>query len=191
MLLVAAPRVIGHWARVPDQPRRLFDLRAWNPADRLDGVGRVLPAQAGIELESRMADDLAAACADAVFAVKREASRASIILAGILSGILSGRGVVRHQPRSTLIPRKEPARIAIRRNVRLGQQPAGVGAHEMRPIAPLADEIAVEPAVLDHDIRDAERERAVGTGPHAQPQIGLAREPDMARIDHNQPHAAL
>ena len=45
--------------------------------------------------------------------------------------------------------------------------------------------------MLDHDIRDAERERAVGTGPHAQPQIGLAREPDMARIDHNQPHAAL
>jgi hypothetical protein len=55
---------------VPDQPRRLFDLRAWKPADRLDGLGRVLPAQAGIELESRMADDLAAACADAVFAVK-------------------------------------------------------------------------------------------------------------------------
>ena len=36
VLLVAAPGVVGNRARVPDQPRGLLDLSAWDPADRLD-----------------------------------------------------------------------------------------------------------------------------------------------------------
>ena len=45
--------------------------------------------------------------------------------------------------------------------------------------------------MLDHQVGEAERERAVGAGPHPQPDIGLAGEAGVARIDHDQPHAAL
>ena len=38
---------------------------------------------------------------------------------------------------------------------------------------------------------EAERQRAVGAGPHPEPEIGLAGEADMARVDDDQPHAAL
>ena len=50
---------------------------------------------------------------------------------------------------------------------------------------------SVVPAALDHQVGEAERERAVGAGAHAQPDIGLVGEPGVARIDHDQPHAAL
>ena len=83
------------------------------------------------------------------------------------------------------------ARVAARRQVALGQQATGVGAHQQRPVAPGADEVAVVPAALDHQVGEAERERAVGAGPHPQPDIGLAGEADMARVDDDQPHAAL
>ena len=61
----------------------------------------------------------------------------------------------------------------------------------MRPVAPVADEVAVVPAALDHDVGEAQRQRAVGARAHAQPDIRLAGEPDMARIDDDQLHAAL
>ena len=55
----------------------------------------------------------------------------------------------------------------------------------------VAHELAVVPAVADHDMRKTERERPVGAGANAQPEIGLAREPDMARVDDDELHSAL
>src|SRR5260370_7832071 len=59
----------------------------------------------------------------------------------------------------------------------------------MRAIAPVADEFAVVPGVLDHQIGEAECQRAVRARAHAQPDIRLAREAGTAGIDgkHLQP----
>ena len=122
-----------------------------------------------------MADHFAVARGDAVFALEREARAVA---------------VVRHRTGWRGVP-GEAGRIAVRRQVALGQHPAGVGAHQHRTVAPGADEVTVVPAALDHQVGDAEGERAVGAGPHPQPEIGLVGETDMARIDHDQPHAAL
>ena len=79
---------------------------------------------------------------------------------------------------------------AARCHVALGKQSAGVAAHQQRPVAPIADEIAVVPAALDHQVGEAERQRAVGAGPHPKPDVGLVGETDLARVDHDQFHAA-
>ena len=168
---------------MPEQPRGFLDLGARNPADRFDGLRRVAPAEPGVQLEGRVADDLALRRGDTVFAVQREAGAVAVVLAG--------GGVIRHQPRRRAVPGEDAARIAVRFEVAFGQQAAGVGAHQVRPVAPLADEVAVVPAALDHQMGEAERQRAVGAGPHPQPEIGLAGEADMARVDDDQPHAAL
>ena len=71
------------------------------------------------------------------------------------------------------------------------QQPPGIVAHQQGPVAPRPDERPVVPAVLDHQVGEAERQRAVGARADAQPDIRLGAEPDLARIDHDQLHAAL
>ena len=52
-------------------------------------------------------------------------------------------------------------------------------------------ELAVVPAAFDHHIREPERKRSIGAGPNAQPEVCLARESDMARIDDDEFHPAL
>ena len=61
----------------------------------------------------------------------------------------------------------------------------------MRRVGPRPHELAVVPAAADHDMRETERERPVGARANAQPEIGLAGEPDMARIDDDELHPAL
>jgi hypothetical protein len=71
------------------------------------------------------------------------------------------------------------------------QEPAGIGANEMRRIGPRPHVLAVVPVAADHHMRKAERKRPVGARANAQPEIGLAAEPDVARIDDNELHPAL
>jgi hypothetical protein len=82
-------------------------------------------------------------------------------------------------------------RTAMRFEVARGQQAAGVGAYQVRPVAPLADEVAVIPAALEHHMGKAERQRAVGARPHPKPEIGLPGEAHVAGINDDQPHVAL
>jgi len=82
-------------------------------------------------------------------------------------------------------------RIAVRFEVPLRQKAARIGAHQHRPVTPATDEVAVVPAALDHQMGEAEGEGAVGPGAHPEPEISLVGEARMARIDHDQPHAAL
>ena len=58
-----------------------------------------------------------------------------------------------------------------------------VGPHQERAVGPFGDEVAVVPPALDHHVGEAERQRPIGSGPHPQPDIGLAGETDPARID--------
>ena len=64
-----------------------------------------------------------------------------------------------------------------------GEHAPGIHADQMRPVGPVLDEFAVVPAVFDHHAGHAKRQRAVGSGPDAQPLIGLGGEASMARID--------
>ena len=130
-----------------------------------------------------MADHFALRRTDTVFAFEREA--------GAIAVVAAGGGVVRDKPRRRAVPSEEAARIAGRREILPGQQAAGIGAHQQWSIAPVADEVAVEPAALDHHIGDAERQRAIGARPHPQPQIRLVGETGVAWVDDDQPHAAL
>jgi hypothetical protein len=163
---------------MPDQARGFFDLGAWDPADRFDHFGRVAPAKPRIELESGTANHLSLQRGDAILPFQREARAVSTVAAG--------RGVVRDRLGGRSIPREKAVRIAMRRKIALAQQSAGIGAHEERHVAPITDEVAVEPSPLDHQIGDAESERTIGAGPHPQPQSGLAHEAYMTQIDNNQ-----
>ena len=144
---------------MPDQTCRFLDLRARDPANCFDLFRRIAPAEAGIELEDRVANHLAPRGHNSVFALERK----------IGAVITPGGSIVRHRPRCGAVPGEGAARISRRCEILLGQQTAGVGAHQQRPVAPIADEIAIVPAALDHDIGDAEGEGAVGARTHPEP----------------------
>ena len=114
-----------------------------------------------------MADDLALRRGDPVFALQREVGAVAVVPARRWCHTAPAV-----PPRSSQANKRRASPSGV--EVALGQQPAGVGAHQVRPVAPLADEVAIVPAALDHQIGEAERERAVGAGPHPQPDIGLA-----------------
>jgi hypothetical protein len=74
---------------------------------------------------------------DAVLALQGKAAGVAVVAAG-------GR-IIQHEARRRAVPGEEARRIAARIEVALGQQPARIGAHEVRPVAPVADEITVVP----------------------------------------------
>ena len=82
-------------------------------------------------------------------------------------------------------------RIAVRREIAFDEQAPRIGADQERPVAPSANEIAVVPSTLDHQISEAECEHSIGARSHSEPEVCLGSEPDVTWIDHDQPHAAL
>ena len=76
-------------------------------------------------------------------------------------------------------------------DIRFAEEAAVVFADEERAVGPVADEVAVEPAALDHDVSDRERQRRVGPGPHAEPLVGAVGEPDSSGIDDDEPRPAF
>ena len=73
----------------------------------------------------------------------------------------------------------------------MGQQTPVVGAHEQRAIRPVANEVSLVPAALDHDVRDAEGKGSVRSRPHLQPNVGFLGRTGATRVNHNQARAAL
>jgi hypothetical protein len=106
---------------VPHQPRGFLDPGTRNPADRFDGLRRIAAAQPCVQLEGRVADDVALRSGDTVFTGQREAGAVTVVLAG--------GGVIRHQSCRCAVPGEDPVRIAVRFEIAGGQQPARVGAH--------------------------------------------------------------
>ena len=80
--------------------------------------------------------------------------------------------------------------VAVGREVGGREQPAGVLAHQQRPVGPVADEVAIVPALREHHRGQPEGERAVGAGAHAQPLVGAGGRARAPRIDHDQRGAA-
>ena len=168
---------------MPDQPGGLFQLRPRDPADRLDRLGRIPAAHLGIELKGGATDDFAVRTGHPALALQRDARCVAIVAAG--------NRIVRHEPRGCRIPGEIAAPVAVRRQIALGQQAPRVGAHQQGTVAPEADEVAVIPPFLNHQVCEAKSERPVRAWTHPHPHIGLAGEPNVARVDHDQPHAAL
>ncbi len=183
VLLDPAPGEVGDGPRLPEQAGRLLDLFAWNPGDRLDRFRGVAPAEIGGELERGPAGKIASRRGNGVLAEEGRLGAVPLVAAG--------RRIVEERLRRGVVPGDVPSRATLRGEVALGQQAAGVRAHEQRAVGPVADEGAVVPAALDHDAGDAEGERAVAAGPHPQPEVGLIGEPDAAGIDDDQSRAAL
>lgn len=102
----------------------------------------------------------------------------------------AGVGVVEHRAAARLVPGDEVARIAAAGNIRRGQEASGLGMHQQRAVAPVAHEVAVVPALLDHHAGDAKGESAVAARPHAEPEIGLVGKPGLAGIDDDELGAA-
>src|SRR5205823_2920848 len=59
VVLVAAVGVVGDGSSFPQQAGGFLELLSRDPGDRLDDIGRVAAAESPVELEARMADDLA------------------------------------------------------------------------------------------------------------------------------------
>ena len=183
VMLMPAPGVVGDRASMPDEARSFLQLGGGNPAGRRHHVRRVLAAQHGIVVEDRAASQRSGRGGQTVFPIQGE------VLAGAV--IAAGGGVVRNRAGRVRVPRDEAFRVTGRGQVGFAQEGAGIGAHQMGPVAPVADEIAVVPPALDHDIGQPQRQRPIRAGPHTQPDIRLVRQAGTARVDHDQLHAAL
>ena len=49
-------------------------------------------------------------------------------------------------------PGEDALRISARSEVTLSQKATGIGTHQQRPVGPMADEVSVVPAALDHQV---------------------------------------
>ena len=70
------------------------------------------------------------------------------------------------------------------------QVPDGSAVDFVGRVGPVADEVGVVPAVLDHHVGEGQRECRVGAGPDPQPVVGLGGEARLARVDDDQLRAA-
>ena len=96
-----------------------------------------------------------------------------------------------HRQAARGVPRDVLAGLTGGIDVRLAEEAAVVFADEERAVGPVADEVAVEPTALDHDVSDRERQRRVGPGPDPEPLVGAVREPDPSGIDNNELRPAV
>ena len=152
---------------MPDEPRRLLHLLGRDPADLRHALGRILGAKLGVVRKHRTAGQHALLRRDLDLAFEGETLDGRAVAAR--------RGVVGDGPARRSVPGDEMTGIPAFGEIGGAQEPAGIGANEMRRVGPRAHELAVVPAAADHHMRKAERERPVGAGANAQPEIGLAR----------------
>lgn len=168
---------------MPDEPRRRLNLVRRNPADLRHALGRILGAKLSIVRKHRAAGHHSLLRRNHGLALKSE------MLEG--RAVAARRGVVGDGFFRQSVPGDEMTSVPAFGEISRAQEPAGVRANEMRRVGPPLHECAIVPAAADYDMREAERERPVGAGANAQPEIGLAGEPDIARIDDNELHPAL
>lgn len=146
----------------------LLDVGGGDPGDRL-GDGRLhSPAPVGDEVEGGPARHRAAHGRDLVRAEQREPR--------LVHRVAAEGGVVRDRFGADFVPHDVVGRIAPGRQVASAHETTRIGTHEQWPVGPAPDEVAVEPAALDHDVRERERQRRIGSRAHAQPVVGFVRQ---------------
>jgi len=70
------------------------------------------------------------------------------------------------------------------------QQRAVILVHQEGAVCPFPHELDVEPALVDHDPGDRQRDCCVCARAHPEPAVGLHRKADMPRIDDDELGAA-
>ncbi len=183
VLLEAGPVEVGHRPPLPEQPRRLDDLRGGDAGDPLDALRRVAATEGGVRLERGHARDGGSAARRAGDGAGER---------GLDDALHESPrdGIVRDRPGRAAVPRHVVAALAVGREVGGREQAAGVLAHQQRAVGPVADEVAIVPALRDHDRGEPEGERPVGAGPHAQPLVGARGRARAPRVHHDQGRAA-
>ena len=189
------PRVVGDRARLPEEARGCAHLAGRNPGDAFDPLRRILPAEVAVAGERGPAGHLPRRRPDPERTFERPPGAGAGAGAGRRARIDGLRRALARAPRDGMI------RVAARGEVRGREQAAareavGPGAragrsllvhHQERPVRPVLEEAAVEPAFLDHHSRDPEGERPVRARPHPEPLVRLRRQPRAARVDHDEP----
>ena len=182
VLLDAAPGVVGNGPRLPEELSGRLYRAGVDARDRLGRLRLVPAAEVGEKREDRAASDRALGRRDTEAAGKRG------IRVGIVDAALR---VERHRPAARGVPGDVLAGLPGGIDVLRAEEAAVVFTDEKWAVGPFADEVAVEPAALDHDMRDRVRQRRVGPGPDPEPLGGTAREPDPAGIDDDEPRSAV
>ena len=172
VLLEPGPGEVGQRPMVPDHVRDLPDRIGVDARNCRGMVGRVCAAQRGEVFERGTTGDRAVTRRDRAGAAQGEPDRRL--------GVGARRGVVADLGATPFVPGHEAVAVFAT------QQRPIVVAHQERTIGPVAHEVAVEPAVLDHHRGNGQRDRSVRPWPHRQPVVGLDRQSDPARIHDDQ-----
>src|SRR6266568_6605602 len=181
--LDATPGVVGDGPRFPEHPGRAFYLVALDATDRLYSLWDITPAEVGHEVEGGSTHD------PALHRLKRERTGKGRLW--MVSFIAASGRIIGDRTVHRLAPGHIPVGAALSIKIALGQQTAAVRAHQQWAVRPVTDEVAIIPAALDHDMGNAERQRAVGTRSHSQPEIRLVRGPSAAGVDNNQTRSSF
>jgi hypothetical protein len=137
---------------VPDHVRDLPDRIGVDARNCRGMFGWVGAAQRGEVLERGTTGDRAVARRDRAGAAQGEPDRRL--------GVGARRGVVADLGATPFVPGHEAVAVFAT------QQRPIVVAHQERTIGPVAHEVAVEPAVLDHHRGNGQRDRSVRPRPH-------------------------
>src|SRR5262249_2916096 len=149
----------------------------------LNTLRGIPPTEFGREIEHGSTDDPALQC------LNRELAEEGQLIG--VSRIFAAGWVVVYWTILALVPGHVAPSATGCGEVVFSQQTPVVRTYEQRTVGPVADEGAIIPATLDHDMGDAQRKRAVSTRSHAQPEIRLVRRPGAAGINHNQTRASF
>ena len=168
---------------MPNELGRSFHLIGRNPCDVRYALGRIAGAKLGVMCKHGAAGEQAVVRCDENLAFEGETLDGRAIAAR--------RGVVGDGLPRRSVPGDEMTSVPSFGEIGGAQEPAVIGADEMRRVCPGPHELVVVPASAYHEMRDAERERPVGARTNAEPKVGLARKPDMARINDDELHPAL
>src|SRR5262249_26482274 len=143
VLLDAAPGVVGDGPRLPKKLRGSLYRAGVDSSDRLGRLRLVSAAEVGEKREDRAARDRALGRGDVEVADKREI-RVVIVDAAFR--------VKCHRQAARGVPRDAFAGVTGGIDILLAEEAAVIFADEERAVGPVADEVAVEPAALDHDV---------------------------------------
>ena len=187
---------MGRDARRLPEPAHAVYLRRREPHMRRELVGEPadLAAAHGVGLagqRERRGAHLADPCRGEM------AVENGVDLVGALRRLVDALRIKRDHPRRVTEHRKERRHVCFRKTGR-ERRGSGASGHAPGPCQRLVeaggvclDIVGIERAVVRKMHQQSAEQGAVGTGPHAQEEIGICRGVGPARIDHDHARAAL
>jgi hypothetical protein len=179
------PRIVADRTCFEEKLCGFRHLCGLDPGDGLDPIGRVFVTQVSVQAEGGSASNRRA--------VRRYQLDRRLELGNCRLEIGALRRRIANRQSAVRIPCHEIVVFGSRRRRReiaSAQESVSVVPDQQRTIGPVADKFCVEPAVPDHLSGDAERQRAVGARPHAEPLIGAHGKARAPGIDHDEARAA-